>query len=109
MFADIFRNVDLIVWKSQCYVRGQLHHSLEAKVVSEGGEVIELGELTSERHPGRKEDREITFCDLMGLVVQDTAIALLAYRKTMKARLGTQIEVQSALQAGCDVMEVAGC
>jgi len=52
-----------------------------------------LGELTSGRKPGRRSDEEITVCDLTGVGVQDTAIALLAYRKAMEKGLGLQIQV----------------
>mgnify|MGYP000166850319 CR=1 FL=1 len=41
-----------------------------------GERVVELGELTSGRRPGRTDDGQITFCDLAGTGLQDTAIAL---------------------------------
>ena len=52
-----------------------------------------MGELTSGRKLGRRDDEEITMCDLTGVGVQDTVIALLAYRKAVEKGLGLQIEV----------------
>jgi ornithine cyclodeaminase len=63
---------------------GELHHGLEEGIISQDDEIFELGELTSGQQPGRRSDDEITICDLTGVGVQDTAIALLAYRKAME-------------------------
>jgi ornithine cyclodeaminase/alanine dehydrogenase-like protein (mu-crystallin family) len=52
---------------------------------------VELGDLTSGREPGRRSDDQITICDLTGVGVQDTAIALLAYRKAKEKNLGLRI------------------
>ncbi len=95
LYADVLRHADLLVCdlKSQCFRLGELHHGLEEGVISQDDEIIELGELTSGRKPGRRHDDEITICDLTGVGVQDTAIALLAYRKAAEKALGLQIEV----------------
>lgn len=95
LYADTLGRADLLVCdsKSQCFRLGELHHGLEEGVISQDDEVIELGDLTSGRKSGRGSNEEITICDLTGVGVQDTAIALLAYRKAMEKRLGLQIEV----------------
>jgi len=95
LYADVLRHADLLVCdlKSQCFRLGELHHGLEEGIISQDDEIIELGELTSGRKPGRRHDEEITICDLTGVGVQDTAIALLAYRKAVEKGLGLQIEV----------------
>jgi len=80
LYADVLRHADL-------------HHGLEEGIISQDDEIIELGELTSGRKPGRRHDEEITICDLTGVGVQDTAIALLAYRKAVEKGFGIQIEV----------------
>jgi len=64
---------------------------LEAGVISQDDPIVELGDLTSGREPGRRSDEEITICDLTGVGVQDTAIARLAYRKAMEKNLGLRI------------------
>jgi len=84
LYADALGRADLLV----C---GEFHNGLEAGVISRDDPIIELGELTSGREPGRKSDKEITICDLTGVGVQDTAIALLAYRKAMERNLGLRI------------------
>jgi len=65
---------------------------LEEGVISKDENITELGELTSAQKPGRENDDEITICDLTGVGVQDTAIALLAYQRAMEKGLGIQIE-----------------
>jgi ornithine cyclodeaminase/alanine dehydrogenase-like protein (mu-crystallin family) len=93
LYADALGRADLLVCdrKSQSFRLGEFHNGLEAGVISRDDPIIELGELTSGREPGRKSDKEITICDLTGVGVQDTAIALLAYRKAMERNLGLRI------------------
>ena len=95
LHADALGRANVLVCdrKSQCFRLGELHHGLEEGVISRDDDIIELGELTSGQKPGRRSDDEITICDLTGVGVQDTAIALLAYRKAMEKGLGLQIEV----------------
>ena len=95
LYADVLGQADVLVCdrKSQCFRLGELHHGLEEGIISRDDEIIELGELTSGRKPGRRSDEEITICDLTGVGVQDTAIALLACRKAMEKGLGLQIQV----------------
>lgn len=90
LHADVFSHVDRLVCdrKSQCFRLGELHHALEAGVISEGDEIIELGELTSGRKLGRQSDGEISVCDLTGVGVQDTAIARLAYHRAQEKKFG---------------------
>ncbi len=94
LYAGVFRRADLIVCdrKAQCVVRGELHHALEEGCLDEQAPVIELGELTSGRRPGRTSPEQISLCDLTGVGVQDTAIALLAYRKAQAMGLGMRLE-----------------
>ena len=78
--------------REQCFVRGELHHALAAGILSMDAPITELGELTSGRKAGRQSDRDITVCDLTGVGVQDTAIALLAYDIARREGLGMEIE-----------------
>ncbi|MEE8390794.1 MAG: ornithine cyclodeaminase family protein, partial [Anaerolineae bacterium] len=93
LHADVLGRADVLVCdiKSQCFRVGELHHGLEAGIISRDDPVIELGDLTSGREPGRTSDAEITVCDLTGIGVQDTVIALLAYRKATEKNLGLRI------------------
>jgi ornithine cyclodeaminase len=95
LYADVVGRADLVVCdrKSQCFRLGELHHALEANVISEQDEIIELGEIIAGRKTGRQRDDEFTLCDLTGVGVQDTAIALLAYRRALDQGFGMNLEV----------------
>jgi len=95
LYPDVLGRADLLVCdsKAQCFRLGELHHGLEAGFISRDDEIVELGELTSGQRSGRRDDQQITVCDLTGVGVQDTAIALPAYRQAMERGLGLQIEV----------------
>jgi ornithine cyclodeaminase len=64
---------------------------MEAGVISNEDEVIELGELTSRRKPGREAETDITVCDLTGVGVQDTQIARLVYVRAVERGFGQSI------------------
>lgn len=51
------------------------------------------GELTAGSRSGRQNDQEITICDLTGVGVQDTTIAVLTYQKAISRGLGISFEV----------------
>jgi ornithine cyclodeaminase len=87
----VLERADLLVCdaRAQCARQGELHHALD-----QGMELAstELGEITGGARPGRTRDDQITVCDLTGTGVQDTAIALLAWRKAAAQGLGTRIQ-----------------
>lgn len=89
----VLARADLLVCdsRSQCLLRGDLHHAVEAAAIAADAAVVELGELCAGRHPGRTREDEITVCDLTGVGVQDTAIATLAYRRACDQGLGTEL------------------
>jgi ectoine utilization protein EutC len=95
LFADVLGRTDLIVCdrKNQCFRLGELHHALQEGILSEDSDITELGELTAGSKTGRQNDDEITICDLTGVGVQDTTIAVLTYQKAMSRGLGTSFEV----------------
>ena len=78
--------------KSQCFRLGEFHHGLTEGVISEKDDILELGELTAGLKVGRKSENDITVCDLVGIGVQDTAIALYTVRKALEKGLGVSIE-----------------
>jgi ornithine cyclodeaminase len=94
LHADVFRRADRLACDSraQCLRLGELHHALKSGVIKENDEISELGELISGRKPGRQTDTEITICDLTGVGVQDTAIALLTYERARAKGLGVLFE-----------------
>jgi ornithine cyclodeaminase len=95
LYADVLGRVDLIVCdvKSQCFRLGELHHALKAGILSEDSDITEIGELTVGSKTGRQNDQEITICDLTGVGVQDTAIAVLTYQRATSRGLGTSFKV----------------
>ena len=95
LYAEVFAHADIMACdrKSQAFRLGELHHALEAGIISEDSDIVELGELVAGTHEGRRNEEQITVCDLTGTGVQDTAIALLAYSKAQTAGLGMKIEV----------------
>ncbi|MGB3903366.1 MAG: cyclodeaminase [Anaerolineae bacterium] len=79
--------------KTQCFERGELHHGLQDGIIAKEDRIVELGELTSGRHPGRTDDSQVTICDLTGVGVQDAAIAALAYEKAIQSDLVSSLEL----------------
>jgi ectoine utilization protein EutC len=78
--------------RAQCLRLGELHHLLAAGLIREDEPVTELGELVRGARPGRRRDNQISVCDLTGVGVQDTAIALLACRRARERGLGLELE-----------------
>ncbi|MGC8873085.1 MAG: cyclodeaminase [Chloroflexia bacterium] len=93
LYPEVLARADLLVCDSraQCARLGELHHALQAGILGPDAEVVELGEITSGRRPGRTDDEQITVCDLTGVGVQDTAIAVLAVRRAAEQGLGVTI------------------
>lgn len=85
--AEVLNKADRIICdrKDQCLRLGELHHAVEQGDGKTADQAIELGEITAKRIEGRRSDKDITVCDLTGTGVQDTAIALYAY-KWLKAQ-----------------------
>ncbi|HEV7249696.1 MAG TPA: ectoine utilization protein EutC [Shinella sp.] len=71
---------------------GELHHAIEAGLVTEGTTFPELGEIIAGRKPGRTGPEQITVADLTGTGIQDTAIATLAAARAAAAGAGTTFE-----------------
>lgn len=94
--AGVLQRADILACdrKAQCFVRGELHHGLAEGAISQDDPIIELGDLILGRAPGRRSDQAqaISICDLTGVGVQDTAIALLAYHNARQRGLGKEIE-----------------
>ncbi len=65
---------------SQCVRLGEIHHTVEAKLMTEDDVSAELGDVVTGKKPGREGD-ELIVCDLTGVGAQDAAIAELAFRK----------------------------
>ena len=68
---------------SQCAKFGELSHAIAAGLMREEDVRGQLGEVVAGKKLGRSRDDEITICDLTGVGFQDTAIAALAWARTL--------------------------
>jgi ornithine cyclodeaminase len=80
--AAILGKADLVVADSisQCLVRGEICHAIEAQTVIEE-DLVELGHVLAGSVPGRTSDDQITVADLTGVAVQDIQIATAVYER----------------------------
>lgn len=84
---------DLYVCDSQSQTRilGELHHAIDAGIISSDATFPELGQITARSLTGRTTAGQTTLCDLTGTGVQDTAIATLARHRCQAAGAGVEI------------------
>lgn len=77
--------------KSQVFRLGEMRSGLKDGVIKESSPIRELGEMINGVRPGRENDDQITVCDLTGVGVQDTMIAIKAYDLAVEKQMGTRI------------------
>jgi alanine dehydrogenase len=75
----------------QCAVMGDLHHALDAGVVTRADVHAELGEIVAGRKAGRESEEEITIFDSTGMALQDVAAAAILYEKAEKQGSGVRL------------------
>jgi ectoine utilization protein EutC len=75
---------------SQCVEFGEIHHGLQAGILSLDDVSGELGDVVVGRHAGRTSDDQIIVCDLTGVGVQDAAIAGSVLEQARLSELGSQ-------------------
>ena len=94
LFPEVLARSDRLVCdlRTQAFGLGEHRAALEAGLLTADASVDELGEITAGRKPGRTSPDEITVCDLTGVGTQDTAIALLTYRRATEMGLGRFID-----------------
>lgn len=63
---------------------GDLHHAIDAGLMSRDGVHAQLGEVVAGRKPGRQRDDEIIIFDSTGTGLQDAAAALAVYRRASR-------------------------
>jgi len=71
---------------------GELHHAIDAGLVSSDADFPELGHIIAGSKVGRRSASDITIADLTGTGVQDTAIATLAFQRAEERNVGTLFE-----------------
>ncbi|MGA8178292.1 MAG: ornithine cyclodeaminase family protein [Pseudolabrys sp.] len=72
----------------QSIVMGDMHHAINAGVMTPSDVRAELGTLIAQHRPGRLADDEITIFDSSGTGVQDVAAAARAYELARNRNLG---------------------
>ncbi|GHC72128.1 ectoine utilization protein EutC [Limoniibacter endophyticus] len=77
---------------TQTRILGELHHAIKAGAVMPDQSFAEIGAVIAGKAPGRTSADEITFADLTGTGVQDTAIANLALARARDANSGQTID-----------------
>ncbi|PKR55696.1 cyclodeaminase [Thalassospira marina] len=89
----LFARADLYVCDNtaQCRILGELHHAIDAGLADAQSRQTELGQVIAGSAKGRSDARQITYCDLTGTGVQDTAIATLARQRCDASDAGTEI------------------
>lgn len=77
---------------SQTRRLGELHHAISAGIVAADTVFPELGQIVLNKAEFQRQAEDITFCDLTGTGVQDTAIARLATERASLREAGTKID-----------------
>ena len=73
----------------QCAMIGDLHHALEAGVVTRRDVRATLGEVVAGTKPGRSEDGEIVVFDSTGVAIEDVAAASVVYERALMDNVGS--------------------
>jgi alanine dehydrogenase len=76
----------------QCATIGELHHALDAGVITRDDVYGELGEVIAGVKPGRTSADEIIVFDSTGMALQDVVTAAAVYEKAVSAEVGRLID-----------------
>ncbi len=92
--AEVLARADILACdlKSQVFRLGECRSALERGLISRDSPLAELGALVNGTAKGRTSEEQITVCDLTGVGVQDTMIAIKAYDMAKTRKMGVQIE-----------------
>lgn len=88
--GEVFSKADVIVCdlKTQSFRLGELRGAKEEGFVNDDTVVYEVGEVIKSGKKYRTSDDQVTICDLTGVGVQDTMIALMAYEIAKREKAG---------------------
>jgi alanine dehydrogenase len=76
----------------QCATIGDLHHAIEAGIVTRADVHAELGEILAGRKRGRASAEEIIIFDSTGTALQDVAAAARVYEKAVASGRGVAFD-----------------
>jgi alanine dehydrogenase len=77
----------------QCARIGDLHHAIQANVMTKQNVYAELHEIVCGSKPSRNNEDEIIIFDSTGTAIQDVASAAIAYHRAIAQNAGTFIDV----------------
>ncbi len=77
----------------QCARIGDLHHAIQANLMTKENVYAELHEIVSASKPGRSNEKEIIIFDSTGTAIQDVASAAIAYQRAIERGIGRFIDV----------------
>ncbi len=92
LMAEAVIVVDVL---DQCAMIGDLHHALEAGLITRESVHAELADVVTGRKPGRRSDEEITVFDSTGTAIEDVAAAVVVYERAVAAGIGLAVELGS--------------
>jgi alanine dehydrogenase len=90
LLAEAVLVVDVL---EQCVSIGELHHALDAGMLTRESVHAELAEVVTGRRPGRQSDRDITIFDSTGTALQDVAAAVVVYEKAVATGKGVRLSL----------------
>lgn len=90
--ALLVRNKLVVDVLEQCATIGELHHALDAGLITSKEVYAELGEVVAEVKPGRTSPEEIIIFDSTGMALQDVVTAAAVYEKAIREGIGTKID-----------------
>jgi ornithine cyclodeaminase/alanine dehydrogenase-like protein (mu-crystallin family) len=70
---------------------GDLHHALDAGVLTRDAVHGDLAGILCGRIPGRRRDDEVFVFDSTGTALQDVAVASLAFRRAVERAVGVEV------------------
>jgi len=77
---------------SQCVTIGDLHHAIEAGVMSANDVRAELADVVSGTARWSRSDNEIVVFDSTGTALEDVAAAAMVYERAVAERIGTTFD-----------------
>lgn len=90
LMAEAVVVVDVL---EQCATIGDLHHALEAGILTREAVHAELADVVTGRKPGRRTDEEITVFDSTGTALQDVAAAAIVYERAVAAGCALSVDL----------------
>ncbi len=76
-----------------CATSGELHHALDAGLMTRDDVHADLAQLVTDARPGRRDDDEVFVFDSTGTALQDVGAAALVYERACESGRGLRVEL----------------